>query len=67
MTALGFILFQCAAAMLAPKAQIAKSNYPATTLSGTMKGKRRISQKKSTLLEVVAEIRRISEFLGEEA
>ena len=39
----------------------------ATTLSATMKGKRRISEKKSILLEVVAEIRRISEFLGEEA
>ena len=39
----------------------------ATTLSDTMKGKRRISPKKSSLLEVVAALRRISELLDEES
>ena len=39
----------------------------ATTLSATMKGKRRISPKKSSLLEVVAALRRISELLDEES
>ena len=39
----------------------------ATTSSATMKGKRKISQKMSSLLEVVAEIRRIGEFPDQEA